>query len=128
MKIEDLEFSVKAFRFFEAGYEPPDIELRAYIKRFPRASSRYIYWQLDLEHPQPRNRRLDFSIVSVFNKPDGSPLGKPILDVGIEPDWSWSQWWIGWGWEAPGNWPVGVYNVDIYVLGQKAASNSFEIY
>jgi hypothetical protein len=128
MRIQELEFNITAFRFFEAGYEPPDFELRAYTNRFPRESSRYIYCQLDLEHPKPRQRRIDFSIVSVFKSPDGNPIGKPLLDVRIEPDWTWSQWWIGWGWNEPGNWPPGVYNVDIFMMGQKVVGNFYEIY
>jgi hypothetical protein len=62
--IPSLDATVTSLRFFESDYQAPPREQGAYTQRFDRAQTRYVHWELTLEHPAPGRRRV-FSVQSV---------------------------------------------------------------
>jgi hypothetical protein len=50
------------------------------------------------------------------------------FETRISPDWASSSHVIGAGNFEPGKWPLGNYEVDIFIYAKKAATGYFEIY
>ena len=98
-----------------------------YTKRFEKSRSRYIYWEIHLEHAPP-GRRIDFELEAVYYHADGRIVGRQSTHCHLEADWRNSYWNNGWGSPEAGNWAAGSYRVELSVQGKKVASNSFEVY
>ncbi|MCR4342880.1 MAG: hypothetical protein NUV40_03195 [Patescibacteria group bacterium] len=126
IEIPSLNAKVTELRFFEKGNKMPTFGQRGYKRQFPNSSSRYINWEINLEHPKP-NRRIDFEITAIYYRSDGSMLAQQTKNSYIKPGWTTSYHSLGWGWSKPGNWEVGTYSVDLFIKGQKIASGTFEI-
>ena len=124
--IPSLSATVTKLRFFESGYDLPAYEDREYKTRFPKSSSRYINWELNLKHPLPE-RRLDFTINAVWYNPEGNEYTRQRKESSLKPTWETSWYTLGFGWQESGNWKPGSYRVDLFIEGEKIASGSFEV-
>jgi tetratricopeptide (TPR) repeat protein len=122
--IPSLNATVTSLRFFESAYRAPPREQRAYTQRFDPARTRYVHWELTLEHPAPGRQRV-FTIQSVWHHPDGRVLDRLTIQTVVGADWTWS--YHNHSWTAVGPWPVGTYRVVLYVQGQQVASGAFEM-
>jgi serine/threonine protein kinase len=125
--IPSLQANVTDFRFFEGGVERPAYEDRQYSNSFARSEARYIYYELHLEYPE-HGEVVDFDIEVYYYKSDGSILGQFTANHQVEADWTSSYHTWGWGWPDPGNWPVDLYLVELYIDGELIASGTFDIY
>ncbi|MBN2244430.1 MAG: hypothetical protein JW755_01155 [Candidatus Aminicenantes bacterium] len=124
--IPSLRADVTKVNFYEGGYEVVLYGQRVYGVRFSKSSTRAIWWELNLEHPDP-GRRVDFVIEAVFYRWDGSEIARQINNTAVLPTWTTSYHSLGWGWKEAGNWAAGTYRVELFVEGQQAASGTFEI-
>jgi hypothetical protein len=124
---------VQILRFYESGYEVVPREQRVYEERFARETTRYVNWELNLEHPAP-GRRVDFQITAVYYRANtNSATGweefhRHTVDTYVEGDWTSSYHWSGYGFADPGNWAINSYRVDTLFEGQPIAGYVFEIY
>jgi hypothetical protein len=125
---------VQILRFYESGYDVVPREQRVYAERFARETTRYINWELNLEHPAP-GRWVDFQITAVYYRWNeaGSvafckEFDRHTLDTHVEGDWTWSSHGYGYGFDDPGNWALGSYRVDTFFAGEVIAIYYFEIY
>ncbi|MFC1580157.1 hypothetical protein ACFL4N_04530 [Thermodesulfobacteriota bacterium] len=125
--IPALKASVEKLRFFESGYGKVDPSLRMYKKRFSAKNSRYINWEILLKHPMP-NQKTDFKINAKYYRPDGRLYAENNMNTYIDPKWTESQHFSGWGSKNPGTWKEGKYTVEIFVKDQKVAQESFTVY
>jgi hypothetical protein len=48
--------------------------------------------------------------------------------VDILAEWEYADIWSGWGFDEPGNWPVGTYRVEIWFGKAKVGEGTFTIY
>ena len=124
--IPSLQARVTAFRFFESAYHAMPPEQRVYNQRFVRTTSRFIHWELRLEHPAP-GRRLPFTIEQFWYHADGRLFSRQRLPRVLDADWIRSEHHHSYGWNEPGRWLAGAYHVEVYIAGTKVASGSFEI-
>jgi hypothetical protein len=127
--IDSLKAKVTEVKFFEGGENPPAKDQRSYGARFSRTATRYVYFELDLEHPKPATRQ-DFIVESRWFGPLGEEIFRGHLQTGISEDWtsSWHMYGYGWKETSSSTWAAGDYSVDLYVDGIKIASGSFSIY
>lgn len=127
--IQILNAKVTQIKFFEGGYEAPPQAQRYYKKSFSRTGTRYACFEMHLEHPMP-GRRIDFTVETVWFNPSGGEIFRGNLNSYIQPDWTSSYHWYGYGWRdaASSGWIPGEYRVDFYANGAKIASEKFTIY
>ncbi len=125
--IPSLNAKVTSLRFFESGYNAPPREQRVYSDQFDKSVTRYINWEINLEHPAP-GHRIDFVIEQLWYRPNGSLMSRQTFNTSLNPEWTSSYFHHSYGWRNPGNWSNGSYRVDLFVGGQKVTSGSFEIY
>jgi hypothetical protein len=130
--IPSLKARVTELLLFESAYDPPPADQRVYAQRFASDTSRYINWELNLEHPAP-GRPIDFVITAIWYQDNGTSSWEEIfrqtLDTSIEGEWASSYHNLGYGCDDPVNcWEVGSYRVDLYVAGKMIASAPFQIY
>lgn len=120
---------VKEIKFFEAPYDILPKEKRVYTKRFSKTQTRFVYFELNLDHPQPA-ARIDFEVQAIYYRPDGGELGRLAFKTYIVPEWAHSWHANGWGYKefASNTWQAGRYRVDLFVGGNKIGSDSFEVY
>lgn len=126
--IPSVNARVTKIQFFESGRS--DIELRknrVYERRFAQATTRTVYTEVHLEHPQPR-KRIDFAITLVCSRENGTTFRIEEYKGRIEADWTSSDHWIGVGHHSAGDWDAGTYQVEVHINGEKVATASFEIY
>lgn len=121
---------VKALNFFEGGRNVPhDLSQFVYRTRFDRASTRFVYWDMEVASyfnlfAQKRN----FEVRTIWYKPDGSNFAEQSTVFSYDPSRLGGSHYInGWGWDKPGHFEPGTYRVDLYVLDEKVGSGSFEI-
>ena len=125
-EIPSLRATVVSLRFFEGPVTPTPREQRVYRDAFDGSTTRYVYWELNLEHPAP-GRRTPFTIEAFWYAGD-TRLRRHAVRYHVQADWTWSFWHHGFNFAAGGAWPVGVYRVEVFVEGAKIASDWFQIY
>ena len=119
--------SVEELKFFESGYGAPKLGERVYATRFDHKTTRFLNWELNLQCPKT-TARYPLSINAMWYNPDGSLMHDQKMETAAEAGWTEPVFNFGRGWADPGNWKEGTYRVDLYVLGNKITSASFEIY
>jgi hypothetical protein len=124
--IPSIQARVTSIQFFEGGFDAIPKEQRRYSIQFSKSSARAIWWELNLEYPDP-GRKVDFAIEAVYFSPDGSVLNRQTNNTSIQNTWTTSYHSLGWGWQEPGNWALGFYGIELSVNGKRVASGTFEI-
>ncbi|MDR4504242.1 MAG: tetratricopeptide repeat protein [Candidatus Scalindua sp.] len=124
--ISSLNAKVTGLRFFEGDVKGQPYGQRKYSTVFSKSATRYIYWEMTLAFPKS-NRKSYFTIVSKFYNPHGNVMTRLKLQSNIEPGWTSSYHYHGYGWKTPGNWEIGTYRVDIFVDNQNVTSGTFTI-
>jgi hypothetical protein len=118
---------VSPLQFFEGPHDKtPEKSERVYRYTFDRASTRTVWWELNLTYPQP-GQRIDFKVDAHWYNPDGSQMGQQTLDGYVQADWKGSWHTRGWGWADAGRWTSGTYRVELYVGNTRVASGTFQI-
>ena len=125
--IPSLDAKVVSFRFFEEPYQSLPQAQRVYANLFEKSKTTYIFWELRLELAPP-GRRIHFTIEEFWYGPGNNLLTKQNFNSFVEPGWSGSYFYHGYGWEEPGKWSPGIYRVDLYIEGTRVATGSFEVY
>ncbi|MFO7569358.1 MAG: tetratricopeptide repeat protein [Smithellaceae bacterium] len=127
--IDSLGAKVTQIKFFEGGYNAPPKDQRNYQTSFARTGTRYVYSEINLEHPAPGKRR-DFTVETIWFNPYGNEIFRGNLKSSIQADWTSSYHWYSYGWRdaASSHWIQGEYRVDFYANGIKIASEKFTIY
>lgn len=121
-----IRANVTSLRFYEKGADSLLLNARNYGHTFIKSKTRYVNWELNLEHPQ-NGRRVDFTIKSILYRADGSIMSEQTTQSYVNSDWTGTSHTSGWGTEKFGNWQVGSYRIDLYVDGKNIASDSFTI-
>lgn len=125
--ITTIDAWVDELLFFESSREEMDpVDTRTYSNSFSNSSTRSIYYELNLIHPE-RLERVDFVIRAIYYYPDGSVMGDFTKDSYAEIDWDTSWHATGWGYEDPGYWKLGEYYVEIYINGEFIADSWFDV-
>jgi len=125
--IPSINSWVDELLFFESSRDAMDAkDDRQYSTVFSNASTRSIYYELNLIHPD-RSEQVDFLIRAIYYYPDGSVMGDFSKDSYAESDWSTSWHAHGWGYENPGNWKIGDYYVEIYLNEELVATSWFTV-
>ncbi len=101
-------------------------DARVYRKTFPRQTTRYVGWELNLTYP-PQDQRIDYEIEAVFYRSDGSVFARQTAEAYVDEGWTTSSPSRGRGWSQPLQWKTGSYRVDLSVEGEVIASEEFEI-
>jgi hypothetical protein len=125
---EKVYLRFESLKFFESSYTAPPAENRQYQARFPKSSTRYVFFNVAATNLLYRNRTHKPPVIGRFYKPDGSFMGEGKVDVDIPADWESTDLWSGWGWDDPGNWTVGNYRVEILFGNSKVGEGYFSIY
>jgi hypothetical protein len=127
--IDILNATVTNVRFFEGPDDMPAYGKRSYLTGFSRTRTRFINWELNLQHPAP-GRRIDFTIEHIYFDPYGKEINRASQNTYILENWTNSYHQYGYGWKVASSngWFAGTYRVDLYVNGVKIASESFNVY
>ena len=124
--IPSLDARVLDLRFYERGAGPTSRDERIYTNVFSKLSTRYISWELNLAYPR-QPQETDFTIESVYYRPNGSIFFRNVTKKYIGEGWSNSWHTSGLGWERPGNWRNGTYRVELFIEEQLVASGEFHV-
>ena len=89
--IPEIKATVVALRIFES---PQQLTDRDYDDLFFYNAARYIYWELNLEHPAP-GRRTSFTIEEVWYGPGGDVAYRASRVYNVEADWASSTFYSG---------------------------------
>jgi len=117
---------VEEMKFFESGYDAPELNKRTYLTRFDHRTARYINWELDMVCPAIA-ARVDFDINATWYDPQGAVFANQTLNTYGQPPWTNPVFNFGRGWANPGNWKPGWYRVELFVNGNRIATGTFQI-
>jgi hypothetical protein len=117
----------KELKFFESGAEAPPISEQKYTTRFAQQETRYVYFAVLAQNNWYDRQNQQAEVIGKYYLPDGSFMGEAPLSMEIPSTWSETTLWCAWGWPEPGNWPLGIYRVEIFFGGQKVGEGNFEI-
>jgi hypothetical protein len=122
---------VTSLRFYKSDGVIVPSEQRVYAQRFASDTTRYINWELNLDHPAP-GRPIDFQITAIYYRDIGgswNEISRDPFDTYVEATWINSYHTTpGVGYKYPGKWEIGSYRVDLYFEDKIIASEHFEIY
>ena len=125
--IPSVDARVTKLVFFASG--PADIaplKEPAYRTRFHHSMTKTVYPEIYLDYPAP-GKKVFFTVTAHFRE-KGKTIRIVDYENRIEPNWTMSQHSVGAGILGTGNWPVGNYDVDIHINGEKVATGYFEVY
>lgn len=125
-KYISIKAGMKRIRLFESSSQPTPYNERTYQIRFNRKETRYIAYELTLDH-RPFGRKVDFEIMAIWYGPDDKVAHKSVEKFTIGPEFSDSVCAAGWRFNG-GAWTPGIYKVDLMINGNKAAWIAYEIY
>ena len=127
--IDSLSAKVTEVKFFEGGYDVPAKDQRFYRTSFSRTGTRYVNFELNLQHPMAVERK-DFVVEYIWFNPHGNEIFRGNLNTYIHDNWSSSYHNSGYGWKETSstNWIAGTYRLDLYVNGNKITSENFNVY
>jgi hypothetical protein len=119
---------VVSLHFFESGYDSVTQKRRIYKDEFAASDTRFINWELSMQHPAP-GKMVEYELEAVWRKADGTIITRPTQSTLIEPEWKNPFVTGSWGNSDAGKfWQPGIYQVDIYIGGEKVAGGSFKVY
>jgi hypothetical protein len=113
--------------FFGSG--PSDIapiKNPTYKARFEHATTTQVHPEIHLDYRAP-GKKVYFTM-TVHIRENGRTFRIVDHESRIEPDWTSSYHSIGIGVFGPGTWPIGTYEAEIYINGDKVATGYFEVY
>lgn len=99
---------------------------RKYETRFATQTTRMIYTEINFDYARPATK-IDFAI-RLFFRQNGRTLRIEEARSGIDPEWSGHSHVVGVGHFEAGKWPIGNYEVDVFVNAKKVATGYFEVY
>jgi hypothetical protein len=88
--IPSLHARVTELLLFESANDPPLADQRVYQQRFASDTTRYINWELNLEHPAP-GQPLDFEITAVWYQDNGTSSWEEIFRQTFDASMNQSQ-------------------------------------
>ena len=122
-------YNVESFQFYESWMvdDFTDDWQEAAAYEFPSSDSYYIYFVLTLSHPEVAE---DLFVPAAFYyyQPDGAELGAHEFSFTFEAGEAGSDVRGYFGWDSPGEWPLGLYSVEVWLDDDLAAVGYFEIY
>jgi hypothetical protein len=118
---------VTEVKFFESGYDAPELGHRTYQTRFDHRTARYVNWELNTSCPALPSR-VDFTINATWYNPNGTVFAQQSLNTYADAGWTTPVFNFGRGWRKAGNWKRGFYRVELFVNGSRVATGSFQIY
>jgi hypothetical protein len=125
--IPTLDAQVTKLVFFASS--PADIaplKEPTYKTRFHHSMTKTVYPEIYLDYPAP-GKKVFFTMTAHFRE-KGKTIRIVDYEGRIEPHWTRSNHAVGAGILGTGNWPVGNYDVDIHINGEKVATGYFEVY
>jgi len=127
--LKKLQARVRSVGLFEDGSGSPTPHgKRVYKTKFAKTDTRYIFWELNLEHPLRRNQRFNFPLKAILYNSSGNILKVQTHNTYVEPGWTWSYHSIGIGWNDFGKWLPGTYKIELYVGNKKVSGKKFEVF
>ena len=120
------ENEVFKIRFFEGEKKPKNSE-RIYKNSFDKATTRYVYTELKMNNLQYKGNTHEHEVIWIYYNPNGSLRGRIEGNFNVKPEWATAWIYRGWGWPSPGNWPVGIYRVVLFIDGVKIGDQNFTI-
>jgi tetratricopeptide (TPR) repeat protein len=70
----------------------------------------------------------EYKLLVRYYKPDGSLMGEIEDQIVTKPEWETFWHTRGWGWEKSGNWPLGVYCVEVLIDYEHRITGEFTIF
>jgi hypothetical protein len=126
-RMEGIPLSLVKIRFYESGPSALPGQNQIYSTEFAGETSRYIYCHVNMENHLWRQDDRRYTFVWQYIKSGGDNSAKLVLPFTIRKEWK-SAWVVnGWGWEKPGQWPPGIYRVEVSVDGRPFGEGSFTI-
>ncbi|NLA25786.1 MAG: hypothetical protein GX878_00160 [Firmicutes bacterium] len=122
-------YNVESFQFYESWMTDDFTDAWQEIAdyEFFSSDSYYIYFVLTLSHPEVTE---DLFVPAAFYyyQPDGEELGAHEFDFIFEAGETGTDVRGYFGWDQPGEWPLGLYMVEVWLDDDLAAVGYFEMY
>ncbi|NUM33696.1 MAG: hypothetical protein HUU50_04095 [Candidatus Brocadiae bacterium] len=119
--------SLSQVKFFNAGGTSPARNQRQYSIQFLKNDARYIWCELEVKNHLYNIQDQTHTVLWKYFNSDNTLRGQVSSEFAIKKEWTYSYISHGWGWEKPGNWPVGNYRVELWVSQEKFAESFFSI-
>jgi len=125
-RIDPIGAEITYFRFFESGQDLVPVDEREYKTRFPKETTRFIAWELNLEYPE-KERDLIFDIVGIYYL-NGQRYLTRTWNKKIQRGWtdSWHVQSIGTA--TPGAFEPGNYRLEMFVDEKWVVTGWFEVF
>jgi len=124
---KDSSIKFEHLRFFEGEFEPLPELARDYDTAFSKNKARYIYAVVGIKNLFWDIQDQRVTIIYRYYGPDDNLFCEFDHAQNIPAQWEFITFWKSWGWNEPGNWPVGGYRVEVIYNGRKFGEGRFYI-
>jgi len=120
-------FELTEIKAFEQGKESIERDNRRYTDSFFKDSTRSIFLEAVFKNFYYNKSIHTHKLNYIWHNPDGSIRGKTDYTLEVKSEWDVFWYTAGWGWDDPGNWPLGEYAVEVFVDDQKIGEKKFSV-
>lgn len=119
-----IEFS--SFNIYDKETKSSDIRPGS-PSTLPRSTTTYVYAEIELKNYLYQVRDQDVTLTFKYYLENGTLLTEFDTVFSIKRDWEFAWYYDSWGWEAPGNWPVGTHRIEVWIGGTRFVVKKFTI-
>jgi hypothetical protein len=129
MTVRGARFTVRSVRFYESPQDANiPVAIRIYTARFPSQGTRYVVWELNLQHAELAEP-ISFFVETVWYNPTGQVWARQSTEVHYQTKAENFLVVSGWGNTGGGAYSVtGKYRVEFSVEKNPIAAGDFEVY
>ncbi len=114
-------------RFYERGEAEIKQPNRRYSDTFFKNTARNIMIQVNFKNLAYQKENHNHLLTFNWINPDGTTRGVTTAKLNIQSGWETCRQNSGWGWNDPGNWPLGEYRVKILMDNAPLKEKIFKI-
>ena len=123
----ETELEILDLRFYAAGSYAPEVSQRQFASRFPKSSTQFVYFQVEMKNPW-QYISAKYKLLARYYPPDGSLMGEMEDEIETRPEWRTFWHTRGRGWQEAGKWTPGVYRVEILIDDQHRITEESTIF
>jgi hypothetical protein len=122
-----LNAEVVSLKFFEDGRTAPPIDQRRYRQDFAQSAAKWIWYELTLNLARSSPEPVAFAIDETWYGPDGRVINRYTSPFTLKQGWQRPSFAAGIGFDAPGKWKPGSYQVVLKIGDKTVASGTFQV-
>lgn len=117
------------FSYFQTFAQAPthDGEAVAPVDEFPQSSTTLVFSEIELKNLLYGIEDRQYTLNFKYYLENGRLVDDYKTQATILSTWDYAWYYASWGWNQPGQWPLGTHRVELWIDGTRFAIKRFKI-